>query len=94
MQINFSTENMQIKTDMKQNKIAQNSKLHNNTFTGMPRMQKLFEEVIGNGKRTESSAEGSWENPSPRRMETERHGSGKDHGDIEGNTISVSEKEF
>ena len=94
MQINFSTENTPIKNDMKQDKIAQNSKLHNNTFTGMPRMQRLFKEVIGNGKCVESAMEGSWEDPSSRRMETERHGSGKDHGDIEGNTISVSEKEF
>lgn len=61
-------------------------------FHDMPRMQKLFEEVIGNGKRTESSAEGSGKNPTSRRMDDKSHGCGEDNRDTESNALSVSKE--
>ena len=54
----------------------------NSTFTGMPRMQKLFEEVIGDGKCVESSVSRGRKDLSETRNEDCHHGSGEEDGDL------------
>lgn len=46
-------------------------------FTGMPRMQKLFDEVIGNGKCTESPVSASAKDYEHKRRPIQPVGDGK-----------------